>query len=82
MVAVDPGNVMTELFSREPGDNQMRHLQTVVAPKKSGPVAEGVKNQLWAATAKNVKTGCYYEPVGRDDVARGLALDDELARNL
>ncbi len=28
------------------------------------PVKEGVKNQLWAGTAKGAESWVYYEPVG------------------
>lgn len=77
-VSIDPGEVDTQLFTREPGDDQMRHLQTVVAPAKVRPVEEGVKNQLWAATAEGVVSGSHYEPVGVSERS-GLVLDTELA---
>lgn len=77
-VSIDPGHVDTPLFTREPGDDQMRHLQTEVAPKTTGPVAEGVKNQLWAATGEGVTSGLHYEPVGKHDPS-DLMNDTELA---
>ncbi|ORY61260.1 uncharacterized protein BCR38DRAFT_494331 [Pseudomassariella vexata] len=64
IVSIDPGVVSTQLFSREPGDEQVLHLQTELAPKLVRPVEEGVKNQLWAATAEGVASGLHYEPVG------------------
>ena len=81
-VSLDPGAVGTDLFSREPGDEQVRHLQTNVAPQHAGPVTEGVKNQLWAATAKGVTSGKYYEPVGVSDTESGAALDKNMAKKL
>lgn len=66
-VSVDPGHVYTRLFSREPGDEQMRHLQAEVAPKNGGPFEEGVKNQLWATVGEGVTSGLHYEPVGKVD---------------
>ncbi|RYP18677.1 hypothetical protein DL765_003812 [Monosporascus sp. GIB2] len=81
IVSVDPGEVATQLFSREPGDEQMVYLQTEVAPKQVRPVEEGVKNQLWAATADEVKSGLHYAPVGVVE-AYGLVLDTELAKKL
>ncbi|RYP45872.1 hypothetical protein DL768_007829 [Monosporascus sp. mg162] len=81
IVSVDPGEVATQLFSREPGDEQMVTLQTQVAPKLVRPVEEGVKNQLWAATADGVKSGQHYEPVGVNEPS-GLMLDTELAKKL
>ncbi|RYP82892.1 hypothetical protein DL769_001501 [Monosporascus sp. CRB-8-3] len=81
IVSVDPGEVATQLFSREPGDEQMLFLQTEVAPKQVRPVEEGVKNQLWAATADGVKSGLHYEPVGVNEPS-GLMLDTELAEKV
>ncbi len=80
-MSIDPGAVKTDLFSREPGDEQMRYLQTKVAPEKAGPIEEGVKNQLWAATADGVVSGTYYEPIGVD-AAEGVGRDEEMARRL
>lgn len=81
VVSVDPGEVATELFRRDPGDEQMIHIQTEVAPKGWRPVEEGVKNQLWAATAENVMSGRHYEPVGKY-APSGLMLDTELAKKV
>ncbi|KAK5046922.1 hypothetical protein LTR84_007276 [Exophiala bonariae] len=81
-VSIDPGEVDTQLFSREPGDEQMVHLQTVVAPARVRPVEEGVKNQLWAATAEEgVTSGSHYAPIGVAEQS-GLVLDKDLARQL
>ena len=82
VVSVTPGDVKTELFSREPGDERVRHLQTEVVPQKAGPIEDGVKNQLWAGTADAVETGRYYEPVGVADQETGFAKDQELAAKL
>jgi retinol dehydrogenase 12 len=81
-VSVDPGNVMTELFGREHGDDYMRHLATVVAPQAALSVEDGVKNQLWAATSPKAATGHYYEPIGVADTECGYALDKELSKKL
>ncbi|KAK8094768.1 hypothetical protein PG997_001453 [Apiospora hydei] len=63
-----------------PGDEQMANLQTQVAPKVVRPVSEGVKNQLWAATAPvgDVINGAHYELVGFHPEPSGLMLDAEL----
>ncbi|KAK7749310.1 hypothetical protein SLS62_008279 [Diatrype stigma] len=83
VVSVDPGDVDTQLFRREPGDAQMALLQTEVAPKAVRPVEEGVKNQLWAATApgKALTSGWHYEPVGVHAPV-GIMLDTEFARKV
>ncbi|KAK7947909.1 uncharacterized protein PG986_008795 [Apiospora aurea] len=80
ILSVDPGEVDTQLFTREPGDEQMANLQTRVAPKVVRPVSEGVKNQLWAATAPvgDVVNGAHYEPLGFRPEPSGLMLDEEL----
>lgn len=64
-VSLHPAEVSTELFSREPGDDQIRHMQTVLVPKFAKSIDEGVKNQLWAATTEDLVSGMYYEPVGK-----------------
>jgi len=77
-IAINPGEVKTELFSREAGDEMMKHLQENVVPKMAGPVEEGVKNHLWAATGE-VESGEFYEPVG---VKEGAQVDDGMAKEL
>lgn len=81
-VAIDPGSVDTQLFKREPGDDMIRHLQTNVAPKSVRGVDEGVKNQMWAATAEGVKSGEYYEPIGVGEVVGGFGKDEGMADEL
>lgn len=86
VASIDPGEVDTELFRREPGDAQMLHLQTEVSPKRVRPVVEGVKNQLWAATTTTIgegglTSGRHYEPVGVHAPV-GIMLDAELAKKV
>ncbi|CAK7218200.1 hypothetical protein SEUCBS140593_003465 [Sporothrix eucalyptigena] len=83
MVSINPGEVKTNLFTREPGDDHMKKLQTEVVPKVAGPVENGVKNQLWAATtdAANLVNGAHYSPVGVAE-SWGVADDEDLAAKL
>lgn len=81
-VSLDPGSVDTQLFKREPGDDMIRHLQQNVAPQSVRGVDEGVKNQLWAATAKGVKSGEYYEPIAVGGVVSGHGKDGGMAEKL
>ncbi|KIH92072.1 hypothetical protein SPBR_03057 [Sporothrix brasiliensis 5110] len=83
MVSINPGEVNTNLFTREPGDDHMKKLQTEVVPKVAGPIADGVKNQLWAATtdAANLVNGAHYAPIGVEE-KWGIAEDEELAEQL
>ncbi|UZP32437.1 hypothetical protein NXS19_000253 [Fusarium pseudograminearum] len=81
-IAINPGEVQTELFSREAGDEMMKHLQENVVPKMAGPISEGVKNHLWAATSTEIKNGEFYEPVGKTGGLEGAGLDEEMANKL
>ncbi|WAO89913.1 Hypothetical protein NCS54_00731700 [Fusarium falciforme] len=81
-IAINPGEVDTELFTREPGDDHMKMLQTEVAPKVVIPISEGVKNHLWATTCPDIENGEFYEPVGKTGGLEGHGLDDEMARKL
>lgn len=84
MVAVHPGEVETELYAREPGDDFVKHLQKDVAPSHWYGVDKGVKSQLWAGTVadEELKNGDYYEPVGEKGKAEKGALDEGLAKDL
>lgn len=82
IVSIDPGEVATELFSREPGDEQVRYLATEGAPLKTRPVEEGVRSQLWAGVVLGLRSGLHYEPVGVQGIRIGLADDDEMAERL
>ncbi|RMJ14226.1 hypothetical protein CDV36_006107 [Fusarium kuroshium] len=81
-IAIDPGEVNTELFTREPGDEHMKMLQTKIAPNVVGPISEGVKNHLWATTCPDIENGEFYEPVGKTGGLEGHGLDDEMGRKL
>ncbi|KAL2686958.1 hypothetical protein Neosp_004505 [[Neocosmospora] mangrovei] len=81
-IAINPGEVDTELFTREPGDDHMKMLQKEIAPKVVGPISEGVKNHLWATTSLDIENGEFYEPVGQTGGLEGHGLDDEMARKL
>lgn len=84
MVSVHPGEVKTELYARQPGDDFVKYLQKDIAPAHWYGVEQGVKNQLWAGTVadKDIVNGEYYEPVGEIGKAEKGALDDELAKEL
>jgi NAD(P)-dependent dehydrogenase (short-subunit alcohol dehydrogenase family) len=43
---------------------------------------QGAMTQLFAATGKNVKSGAYYIPVAKEDMASDHARDEKLARVL
>ncbi|RDW59111.1 hypothetical protein BP5796_12035 [Coleophoma crateriformis] len=80
--SVYPGDIQTALFSTNGGSWMITLLRMVVVPLTSVSVEEGVKNQLWAGTAKGVESGEYYEPVGVTGKASAQACSDETAKKL
>ncbi|KAI9781708.1 MAG: hypothetical protein M1816_002205 [Peltula sp. TS41687] len=64
-VAVHPGVIWTELNSTLTAFD--RAFVCIATLGKKVPPHEGVYNTLWAATTskKNIKSGAFYEPVGR-----------------
>ncbi|KAF7556302.1 hypothetical protein G7Z17_g1505 [Cylindrodendrum hubeiense] len=82
IVSINPGEVDTLLFKREPADDGVKHLQTNVAPVAVGPIEEGVKNHMWAGTNEKVQSGEYYNPVGEGGQLESPGTDDEMATEL
>lgn len=78
--AIDPGLVQTELAVKATGISWI--LRAIIKMMLLTPVEKGVKNQLWASVSKDVKSGEYYEPIGRGDQATDAGKDDELAERL
>jgi NAD(P)-dependent dehydrogenase (short-subunit alcohol dehydrogenase family) len=81
-VSVHPGDIRTGLFTKNGGSWMITLIRTIVLPLTSVSVEEGAKNQLWAATAKGVKSGEYYEPVGVTGKGSVEAYSDEAATKL
>ncbi|KAH8669411.1 hypothetical protein BGZ61DRAFT_364252 [Ilyonectria robusta] len=80
-VSIHPGTVKTDLQTGG-GNLLMRGFQRFVVPLIGVEVDEGVKSQLWAATAASVKSGEYYEPVGVAGKGNALSKSEELGRRL
>ncbi|EGS19538.1 short-chain alcohol dehydrogenase-like protein [Thermochaetoides thermophila DSM 1495] len=79
VVAVHPGGVRTSLIE----DASKASIVTKIMSRFLAPVEQGVRNQLWAATAKaGVVSGEYYEPVGLKGMRSGNAKDEGLAEKL
>lgn len=82
-VSLHPGTVKTELHQSGDGESLMlRVFQKVLLPFVGLPVDKGVHNHLWAATAKGVVSGEYYEPVGVGGKAHRTATDGLLGSEL
>jgi retinol dehydrogenase-12 len=80
-VSVNPGEVKTNLFSA-PAGPLMAVLKRLYLPWAGASVEEGAKNQLWAATSREVVSGEFYFPVGVAGKGTGQAKNKELARKL
>ncbi|KAM0425874.1 hypothetical protein ACHAPT_008812 [Fusarium lateritium] len=80
-VSIHPGIVKTDLQTSA-GNLIMRAFQRFIVPLIGDEVQEGAKSQLWAATAKDVASGEYYEPVGVAGRANALSKNKELGKQL
>ncbi|KAH7002641.1 hypothetical protein EDB80DRAFT_809826 [Ilyonectria destructans] len=80
-VSIHPGTVKTDLQTSG-GNLLMRGFQKFVVPLIGVEVEEGVKTQLWAATAASVESGEYYEPVGVAGRGNALSKNEELGKKL
>ncbi|KAM6510864.1 hypothetical protein FSOLCH5_011309 [Fusarium solani] len=80
-VSIHPGTVKTDLQTSG-GNLLIRGFQKFIVPLIGVEVQEGAKNQLWAATAKGVESGEYYEPVGVSGRGSALSKNKELGKKL
>ncbi|KAF4963157.1 hypothetical protein FZEAL_10951 [Fusarium zealandicum] len=78
--AIDPGLVQTGLALKATGIPWW--LRAVIKCMLLTSVEKGVKNQLWASVSEDVKSGEYYEPIGRGGLVTDDGKDDVLAENL
>jgi len=81
-VSLHPGVVNTELYRSMGTWFGIGKVLDLVRKTVYTSVQDGAKNQLWAATAKDVKTGEYYTPVGVLGNGSRNAEDEELAEKL
>ncbi|KAM7215903.1 hypothetical protein V8F06_008661 [Rhypophila decipiens] len=95
VTAIHPGVVQTNLMSSAGDSPLLMKILTKVFYGLLTGVEKGTRNQLWAATAPRaghsgnkgketdgVKSGEYYEPVGKGGLASEMARDDVLAGRL
>ncbi|KAJ5598452.1 short-chain dehydrogenase/reductase [Penicillium hordei] len=84
VASVHPGVVKTNLLSGATNAplifRAIFGAAHVLGMKSS--VESGVKNQLWAAVSKDVKSGEYYEPIGVSGMASAHGTDDKLAKEI
>jgi retinol dehydrogenase-12 len=80
-VSVHPGTVNTDIFNKM-NSMVLKVMLTLVGWAVLSSVEDGAKNQLWAATSKDVRSGVYYTPVGVKNSGNRFSEDDELADEL
>lgn len=85
-VAVHPGVVKSDIWGKGAG-GLFSVLYRPVVWATWVDIDQGAKSQLWCATAplggvKGVKTGHYYQPVGKIKMLKGPAADQKLADEL
>jgi len=79
-VVIHPGVVNTGLVSDLPFVK--RFIVWITTPGGLLTPQEGAHNQVWAATMPDVKTGAYYEPVGKLGARSEYSNDTKLAQRL
>ncbi|KAG8156783.1 hypothetical protein KVR01_013388 [Diaporthe batatas] len=82
VAAVHPGVVDTGIAGKTAQHNIWARFVLPAASPFMSTVEEGVKNQLWACTSKNVISGRFYTPVGVPGSSARVAFDDALAERL
>ncbi|KAK3899161.1 hypothetical protein C8A05DRAFT_18362 [Staphylotrichum tortipilum] len=83
VASVHPGVVQTQLMERATGvPSAFRTLTRWFGGMVLTSVEDGAKNQLWAAVAKGVVSGTYYEPVGRGGTESEDGKDEALGEKL
>ncbi|KAH6985268.1 hypothetical protein EDB80DRAFT_823137 [Ilyonectria destructans] len=81
-VAVHPGAVKTDLNQSNGGSIVLRLFQAFVVPIMGVTPQEGARNQLWAASAKEVVSGVYYVPVGVAGKGSAFLKSEEFGKRL
>ncbi|KAK5124958.1 hypothetical protein LTR85_001148 [Meristemomyces frigidus] len=77
-VSVHPGLVKTENYSKGDGVGLFKYVWSAMLTLTGLAAEEGAKAQLWAATAKGVKSGKFYVPVGKVEDSIKLVGDQKL----
>ncbi|KAK4098062.1 NAD(P)-binding protein [Parathielavia hyrcaniae] len=82
VVAVHPGRVITGMARGLQRESLLFRATAPISPLFCVSPAIGVRNHLWAATAPEVESGKYYEPVGVPDKETAIAKDPGLSARL
>ncbi|KAH8676578.1 hypothetical protein BGZ60DRAFT_402883 [Tricladium varicosporioides] len=80
---LSPGLVKTNLTNTMRNNSFIMGIVWIIIAAFIGvDVKTGALNQLWAATAENVKSGEFYEPVGRAGLGKRWTDNPDLAQKL
>ena len=82
VASVHPGVFRTNLQTSMKENSTLIRIAAKVAGGLMPDASKGTRNQLWAATAQEVKSGEYYLPVGVGGKGSKAARDDALAKKL
>ncbi|KXX73262.1 Retinol dehydrogenase 13 [Madurella mycetomatis] len=82
VVAIHPGRIITGMARGLQKESLLFRVTAPISPIFCVSPAIGVRNHLWAATAPDVKSGKYYEPVGVPDRETAVGKDRTLSRRL
>jgi NAD(P)-dependent dehydrogenase (short-subunit alcohol dehydrogenase family) len=82
VVAVHPGRIITGMALGLQKESLLFRATAPLSHLFCVSPAIGVRNHLWAATAPEVQSGKYYEPVGVPDKETAIAKDSCLSRRL
>jgi NAD(P)-dependent dehydrogenase (short-subunit alcohol dehydrogenase family) len=82
VVAVHPGRIITGMARGLQKESLLFKTMAPISGVFCVSPAIGVRNHLWAATAADVESGKYYEPVGVPDKESAVAKDRNLSARL
>ena len=81
-IAVHPGVIETGLVTENLKFSRRLALRMNFLGTKKTYADEGAKNQVWAATSPDARSGVYYVPVGKEGKREKRGGDKKLAREL
>nr|POE86533.1 short-chain dehydrogenase tic 32, chloroplastic [Quercus suber] len=75
--SIHPGTVKSDIWGKATGAKLLFGLFKPLVMLSGVTNEEGAKGQLWAATAKGVKNGGNYEPLGKDSSGQSKPATDQ-----
>lgn len=81
-IAVHPGVIETGLITEKLSFANKLGLRISNFGTRKTYASEGARNQVWAATAPEARSGVYYVPVGKEGKREKMGNDKKLAKEL